>query len=69
MQELPSWNQYAQLDRMCDEVMLASGFHHGTPGDPTSVAVKNMFRRIKMNEKELRVMLGLFNRIRIALGR
>ncbi len=68
-QELPSWNHYAQLDRICDEVMSASGFHHGAVGDPTAATVKNMLRRIQMNEKELRIMLALFNRIRISLER
>jgi tRNA/rRNA methyltransferase len=68
-QEFPSWNHYAQLDRLCDEVMRASGFHHGAAGDPTAMSVKNMLRRIQMNEKELRIMLALFNRVRISLER
>lgn len=67
--DLPSWNHYAQLDRVCDEVMSASGFHHRSTGDPTAATVKNMLRRIQMNEKELRIMLALFNRIRISLKR
>jgi tRNA C32,U32 (ribose-2'-O)-methylase TrmJ len=67
--ELPSWNHYAQLDRLCDEVMQRSGFHHGSPGDPTAASFKNMLRRIQMNEKELRIMLALFNRVRVSLTR
>lgn len=67
--ELPSWNNYAQLDRVCDEVMSASGFRRGLTGDPTAATVKNMLRRIQMNEKELRIMLALLNRIRISLNR
>lgn len=67
--EPPSWNHYTQLDRVCDEVMKTSGFHHGAAGDPTATAVKNMLRRIQMNDKELRIMLALFNRIRISLDR
>lgn len=66
-EELPSWNHYAQLDRVCDEVMRTSGFHHGAAGDPTAATVKNLLRRIQMNEKELRIMLALFNRVRISL--
>jgi tRNA/rRNA methyltransferase len=65
--ELPSWNQYIQLDRICDEVMSASGFHRVGSGDPTAALVKNMLRRIQMNEREMRVMLALLNRIRISL--
>jgi len=68
-EELPSWNQYDQLDRVCTEVMSASGFHKRKEGDPTAALVKNMFRRIKMSESEMRVMLALFNRVRIALRR
>lgn len=67
--ELPSWEQYAQLDRICGEVMGASGFHHRESGDPTAAAVKNMLRRIQMSESEMRIMLALFNRVRITLER
>lgn len=66
-QALPSWNQYTQLDRLCGEVMSASGFHHNGTGDPTATAVKTMLRRIQMSEREMRIMLALFNRIRISL--
>lgn len=68
-EELPSWNQYEHLDRVSAEVMAASGFHRRGDGDPTAALIKNMFRRIKMNESEMRVMLALFNRVRIALRR
>ena len=67
--ELPSWEQYSHLDRICGEVMSASGFHHCEEGDPTATAVKNMLRRIQMSEREIRIMLALFNRVRISLGR
>lgn len=66
---LPSWNQYAQLDRICSQVMSASGFHRAEEGDPTAASVRNMFRRIQMSEREMRIMLALFNRMRIALNR
>ena len=68
-QDNPSWNQYSQLDRLCGEVMNASGFHHSGDGDPTATAIKSMLRRIQMSEKEMRIMLALFNRIRISLER
>lgn len=68
-EQLPSWNQYAQLDRLCGEVMVASGFHRGEERDPTAATVKNMLRRITMNEREMRIMLALFNRIRITFER
>lgn len=68
-EEQPTWNQYAQLDRLCNEVMSASGFHHGEEGDPTAASVRNMLRRMQMNEREMRIMLALFNRIRIVSAR
>jgi tRNA/rRNA methyltransferase len=69
VEELPSWNQYNQLDRVCTEVMAASGFRHHAEGDPTAALIKGMFRRIQMNESEIRVMLAFLNRIRISLTR
>jgi tRNA/rRNA methyltransferase len=65
--ELPSWNHYEQLDRLCREVMNASGFNRAESGDPTSASVLTMLRRMQMNEREMRIMLALFNRIRISL--
>lgn len=67
--ELPTWEQYAHLDRICGEVMSASGFHHCEEGDPTAVAVKTILRRSQMSEREIRIMLALFNRVRISLER
>ena len=66
---LPTWEQYAHLDRICSEVMSASGFHHCEDGDPTATVVKNILRRAQMSEREIRIMLALFNRVRISLGR
>ena len=68
-EELPAWNQYVQLDRLCNEIMSVSGFHHGEEGDPTAASVRSMFRRLQMNEREMRIMLALLNRIRIACSR
>jgi tRNA/rRNA methyltransferase len=68
-EEAPTWNQYQRLDQLCSEVMEASGFHHHEEGDPTAASVKNMLRRIQMNEREMRIMLALFNRVRISLER
>lgn len=65
----PTWEQYVHLDRICGEVMSASGFHHHEDGDPTAAAIKNMLRRIQMSEREMRIMLALFNRVRISLER
>lgn len=67
--EAPTWNQYERLDQLCAEVMVAAGFRHHEEGDPTAASVKNMLRRIQMNEREMRIMLALFNRVRISLGR
>jgi tRNA C32,U32 (ribose-2'-O)-methylase TrmJ len=49
--------------------MEAAGFQKGEDGDPTAASVRNMLRRIQMNEREMRIMLALFNRVRISLNR
>lgn len=68
-EETPTWNQYERLDQLCAEVMVAAGFRHHEAGDPTAASVKNMLRRIQMNEREMRIMLALFNRVQISLSR
>ncbi len=67
--ETQTLNQYERLDQLCSEVMVSAGFRHHEEGDPTAASVKNMLRRIQMNEREMRIMLALFNRVRISLGR
>ncbi len=69
VEELPTWNQYQRLDQLCSDVMEASGFHHHKDGDPTATSIKTMLRRIQMNEHEMRIMLALFNRVRLSLTR
>jgi TrmH family RNA methyltransferase len=60
---LPDWNLLAQFDRVVEEVLTRSGyFRPGTP-EPIPGLIKNMFRRANPDERELRVLLGLFGRL------
>lgn len=67
--ELPSWNQYEQLDRIVYEVMCRSGFQKAGADNPIPGLMKTLFRRMQMNEREMRVILAMFNRIRLTLER
>jgi tRNA (cytidine32/uridine32-2'-O)-methyltransferase len=59
----PEWNQFYQLDRLVEKVLVDSGFfREGTP-EPIPGLVKNMFRRIQPDKREMGVLLALFARI------
>lgn len=59
----PDWNQFYQLDRIVDKVLSDSGFYReGTP-EPIPGLVKNLFRRIQPDKREIGVLLALFARI------
>ncbi len=59
----PEWNQFYQLDRLVEKVLIDSGFYReGTP-EPIPGLVKNLFRRINPDKREMGVLLALFSRI------
>ena len=62
--EMPDWNQYYQLDRIVDDVLAACRFFREGAPAPIPGLIKNLFRRMEMDEREMRVMLALFARIR-----
>ncbi len=65
---LPDWNQFVQLDRIVDEVLHRSTYYHqGTPG-PIPTLIHGMVRRMNPDEREMRVLLGVFSRINKALA-
>jgi tRNA/rRNA methyltransferase len=58
-----AWNDYFQLDRLLERVMTLSGFLRvGTP-EPVPGLVKNLFRRIDLDKREMGILLGLFGRL------
>ena len=60
---LPDWNQFAQLDRLIDEVLRRCDYYReGTPA-PIPGLVKHMVRRMNPDEREMRVLLGIFARV------
>lgn len=59
----PDWNQFYQLDRLVEKVLVDSGFfREGTP-EPIPGLVKNLFRRTQPDKREMGVLLALFARI------
>lgn len=66
---LPDWNEFSQLDRLIDEVLVRCEYYRpGTPA-PIPPLVKHMFRRINPDEREMAVLLGLFARINKNIAR
>ncbi len=67
--QLPPWNDFFQLDRLLDQVMRHSGFlRTGTP-EPVPGLVKNLFRRLDLDQREMGILLGLFGRLDRVLTR
>lgn len=57
------WGQFYQLDRLVEKVLTDCGFYReGTP-EPIPGLVKNLFRRIQPDKREMGVLLALFSRI------
>jgi tRNA/rRNA methyltransferase len=67
--DVPSGNEYAQLDRIVESVMRRTGFlREGTPA-PVPGTVRSILRRPQLSRQEVGVLLGLFGRIDRTLGR
>jgi TrmH family RNA methyltransferase len=61
--DLPTWNDYFQLDRIVESAMKGSGFlREGTP-EPVPGVIRNLFRRLPLNRQEMGILLGLFGKI------
>jgi tRNA/rRNA methyltransferase len=66
---VPDWNQFFQLDRLVEEVLVRCQYYRpGTPA-PIPSLVKHMLRRMNPDEREMAVLLGLFSRIGKALAK
>lgn len=61
--DAPTWNEFFQLDRLLDSVMAQSGFvRPGTP-EPVPGTVRNLFRRLPLDRREMSILLALFSRL------
>lgn len=61
--ELPTVNEYYQLDRIVENVLTTTGFYRdGTP-QPIPGLIKNLFRRMHLDKREMGVVMALFSRI------
>jgi tRNA/rRNA methyltransferase len=66
---LPTGNDYLQLERLLDAVMLDGGFIRSGSPAPTADTVKSLFRRLEMTQQEMGILLGLFGRVHTTLER
>jgi tRNA/rRNA methyltransferase len=66
--QLPDWNQYYQLDRLVERVGTLSGFYDEDSSPHLPGLVKSLIRRIDLDEREIRVLTGLFSRVDKALS-
>jgi TrmH family RNA methyltransferase len=66
---LPTGNDYVQLERLLDAVMIDGGFIRSGSPAPTADTVKSLFRRMEMTEQEMGILLGLFGRVHTTLVR
>ncbi len=65
----PTWNDYFQLDRHLDAVMMETGFIRDGSPQPVPALVRNLFRRLELTPQEMGVVLALFARIHTMLRR
>jgi tRNA/rRNA methyltransferase len=61
--EAPTWNDMYQLDTVVDRVLRRTGYYRSGIPEPIPGLVKMMFRRMKPDSREARVLLGMFARI------
>jgi tRNA C32,U32 (ribose-2'-O)-methylase TrmJ len=61
--DVPSWNEYFQLDRLVDSVMRESGFLRPGKSAPAPAVIRNLFRRLPLSGHEMRILLALFGRL------
>ena len=67
-QQLPTWNEFYQLDRILEEVLIRSGFYRkGTPATIPGM-IKNIFRRLRPNLREMKILLALFAKVNHTLA-
>ncbi len=65
----PTWNDYYQLDRLLDSVMAESGFVRRDKAAPAPAVIRNLFRRLPLDGREMRLLMSLFGRINTTLLR
>ena len=67
--DAPTWNDFHQLDRLLDAVMAESGFVRPGSPEPVPGVVRNLFRRLSLDRREMGILLALFSRLRTTLAR
>lgn len=61
--ELPTWQDFAQLDRLFIETLELSKFNKTERPDYLVAEIQNMLRRLQPERREMQILLGIFSRI------
>ncbi len=67
--DAPAWNDYYQLDRLLDSVMTQSGFVRSDKAAHAPAVIRNLFRRLPLDGREMRLLMSLFGRLNTTLRR
>lgn len=63
------WSSFYQLDKLIDSVLTESGFLNGGTPPQLPGVIKSLFRRTNPSEREMQILLGLFDRIEWSFNR
>lgn len=64
----PRQREFLELDRIVNEVLTRAGFYHrGTP-EPLPGVIMHLVRRMDPDEREMRVLIGMFSKVNKALA-
>jgi TrmH family RNA methyltransferase len=64
----PVQREFLELDRIVNEVLTRVGFYHrGTP-EPLPGVIMHLVRRMDPDEREMRVLIGMFSKVNKALA-
>jgi TrmH family RNA methyltransferase len=64
----PPQREFLELDRIVNEVLTRARFYHqGTP-EPLPGVIKHLVRRMDPDEREMRVLIGIFSKVNKALA-
>lgn len=67
LREMATWSDLYQLDQLVTSVAKESGFESETTSEAIPRILKNLFRRIHPDKREVNILLGLFSRIEKSL--
>jgi TrmH family RNA methyltransferase len=61
--ERPTWNEFYHLDRLVELTLTQAGFYRKGSPEPVPGLVRNLFRRMLPNKREMGILLAIFSRL------